>query len=336
MPIIAVMNRKGGSGKSTLAIQIAGWFAVTGTAVLLGNSDRQHSVGRWLQRRSPSSAPIGLWHNETGKLHRSAPEGTQVVIDTPGGMQGLELATQLARIDAIVVPVGPSMFDLETSIEFLEELGLHPRVISGRCHVAVVGMRWPLELLLAWQHHRTPRPLPLLTVIAEAPMYRHCMDEGRSVFDSPALAQTGDLSQWQPLLTWLTELPQTDHRHAQLAAKPSRLIASLGPQPTARSATRSALQGGGTGRRQQMRSPESFVDTLPPDGINVEELKAVQSKTRRQFALDMCQASRPRRIEPDVGAPRMVLQQAPAATSPLSSATDRSDANWLMRLFRTR
>lgn len=334
MPIIAVMNCKGGSGKSTLAIQMAGWFASTGRSVLVDDSDRQQSTSRWLQRRSPSLAAIGIWPNGTGKFFRSPAGATHVVIDTPGGLHGLELATQLVRSDAIVVPVGPSVFDLETSMDFLQKIEQHPRVINGQCRVAVVGMRWPLELLLARQNHTIPRPLPMLTAIAESSMYRHCMDEGRTVFDTPGLAQGSDLSQWQPLLTWLTEVPQTDHRHAKLMLRQSPSTSS--PGPSTRSAARPAPRGSDTERRQQMRSPESFVETLPPDGIDLEELKAVQLKKRLRVALDMGQVSKPRRIESDVNSALTTPHQTPAVSSPLPPPAKNSDSSWLTRFFRPR
>lgn len=301
---------------------------------MVGDSDRQQSFSSWLQRRSPSLAAIGSWPNGAGKVYRSQVEATHVVIDTPGGIHGLELATQLVRSDAIVVPVGPSVFDLETSMDFLQEIEQHPRVISGQCRIAVVGMRWPLELLLGRQNHTIPRPLPMITAIAESSMYRHCVDEGRTVFDTPGLAQGNDLSQWQPLLTWLTELPQTDHRHVKPKLGQSPSSAPSGP--FTRSTTRTETRGNGAKRPQQMRSPESFVETLPPDGIDLEELKAVQFKKRLQLALDMGQASKPRRIESDVSLTPTSLHKTPAVSAPLPSAADNSDPNWLTRFFRPR
>jgi chromosome partitioning protein len=334
MPIISIMNRKGGSGKSTLAIQIAGWFASTGGRVMVGDSDRQQSFGHWLQRRSPSLAAIESWPNGAGTVYRSQAEATHVVIDTPGGIYGLELATQLVRSDAIVVPVGPSVFDLETSMDFLQEIEQHPRIISGQCRVAVVGMRWPLELLLARDNNLIPQPLPMLTAIAESHMYRHCLDEGRTVFDTPGLAHGNDLAQWQPLLTWLTELPQTGHRHAK--SKLGRSPSIVPPRPSTRFASRPAPRATGTERPQQMRSPESFVETLPPNGIDLEELKAVQFKQRLQFSLDTGQASKLRPIDSNVSVTLTTPHQTPAVSSPPPPPAENSGSSWLSRFFRPR
>ena len=63
MPVIAVVNRKGGSGKSTLAVHMAAWCALQGSAVMLGDVDRQQSARSWLKRRDsvlPAIAPLAL------------------------------------------------------------------------------------------------------------------------------------------------------------------------------------------------------------------------------------------------------------------------------------
>ena len=63
MPAIAVVNREGGSGKSTLAAYMAAWCASQGSAVMLGDVDRQQSARSWLKRRDsalPAIAPLAL------------------------------------------------------------------------------------------------------------------------------------------------------------------------------------------------------------------------------------------------------------------------------------
>ncbi len=336
MPIIAVMNRKGGSGKSTLATQIAAWYAAQGMSVMLGDSDRQRSASRWLGRRSPSAPAIANWPNDTGRAYRSPLGATHVVIDTPSGLQGLELARQLARADGVVVPVGPSVFDLETSIDFLQEVRHHPRVASGRCRVTAVGMRWPMDVLLAWQSHATPRPLPILSVIAEAPSYRECMESGGSVFDVPALLHRSDLLQWQPLLDWLTALAQSDH--GSVAQPAGQAPSEAGPRGAAlpRSLLIPSLLGKRVEREKQLSSPESFVETMPPDGINAEELQALRFQSRMQLALDMGQASAPRGAPASTYPGLTPRQQELLALRTATPGAAKSDTGWLTRLFRAR
>ncbi|QHE87182.1 ParA family protein [Hydrogenophaga sp. BPS33] len=266
MSIIAVMNRKGGSGKSTLATHIAAWCASTGGRVMLGNTDKQRSTQAWLGRRSLADATISSWPSDFGKTFRPV-QGLTHVVDTPGGIHGLELAKLLACVDAIVMPVGPSIFDLETSVEFFRELCQHPRVASGRCKVAVVGMRWPGDTAQVWQSNGVPKPLPFLTVIPDDPVYRSCLETGSSVFDGADGESPDRLLHWQPLLDWLAHLlrdvgaegtvPPTVERpllHRARADHAARFIKGFMPS------------------HPQLYSAESFVETRPPAEICAADL----------------------------------------------------------------
>ena len=92
MPVIAVVNRKGGSGKSTLAAHIAAWCARQGHSVMLGDVDRQQSSRAWLKRRSTTLPAIAPWALDQKNVLRVPTGITHVVLDTPGGIHGFELA----------------------------------------------------------------------------------------------------------------------------------------------------------------------------------------------------------------------------------------------------
>jgi hypothetical protein len=268
MSIIAVMNRKGGSGKSTLAIHIAAWCARTGGRVMLGNTDKQRSTQAWLGRRSLADATISSWPSDSGKAFRPV-QGLTHVVDTPGGIHGLELAKLLACVDAIVMPVGPSIFDFETSVEFFRELYQHPRVASGRCQVAVVGMRWPGDIAQGWQSNGVPKPLPFLTVIPDDPMYRSCLETGSTVFDGADGESPDCLLHWQPLLDWLERLP----KDAGIGGMAHRVVER---QPVHGARSDHAARSSGIFGLPNLRlySPESFVETRPPTGVCAADLKA--------------------------------------------------------------
>ena len=51
MPVILVANSKGGVGKSTVASNLAGFYAGRGERTMLGDLDRQQSIGSWLKLR---------------------------------------------------------------------------------------------------------------------------------------------------------------------------------------------------------------------------------------------------------------------------------------------
>ena len=109
MPVIAVVNRKGGSGKSTLAAHMAAWCALQGSSVMLGDVDRQQSARAWLKRRDAALPTIAPWAVDQKNMLRVPTGITHVVLDTPGGMHGFELARVVMFADAIIMPVCNSM-----------------------------------------------------------------------------------------------------------------------------------------------------------------------------------------------------------------------------------
>lgn len=231
MTVVALLGRKGGSGKSTLSTNIAAWCARNGHQVMLGDVDRQQSVRSWLQRRSPQAVKVNTWAVDNGKVFRAPPGTTHVVLDTPGGLYDHELAKLVVWIDAVIVPIGPSIFDRDASLDFIKELSKLPKVASGRCKVAVVGMRWPIERVQEWHALGRQWDTPLLTVIPDAPHYRSCLENGGSLFDMPDTIRQSDMPHWQPLLDWLDKVwapaakPQTQTAsvsHIQTAADQMR------------------------------------------------------------------------------------------------------------------
>lgn len=333
MSIIAVMNRKGGCGKSTLAIHLAAWWATCGGSVALANTDRQRSAQAWLSRRSHEAASISMWLSDLGKAFPATPSQTHVVVDTPGGIHGLELARHLARADAVVVPVGPSVFDLETSADFFRELLLHPRVASGRCRVALIGMRWSREASLAWQSSPVPAALPLLTVIPDDAIYRSCLDSGNSFFDEGISVRSGEMRHWTPLLEWLERVfPASACRGMDVKA----LGAAMERPPPVRAHLVQTARPPGRHRaiQPQMSLPEAFIETQPPDGLAVTDLLAAGVPSRRPQALPKGKPAEWRVARrPTQDANRYVLEPMPKLKSASKRASAGQPGNWLARLF---
>jgi len=232
MPVIAVVNRKGGSGKSTLAAHLAAWCAHQGSAVMLGDVDRQQSTRSWLRKRSEALPAIAPWTVDQNILR--VPTGiTHVVLDTPGGLHGFDLARMVMFADIILMPVCGSAFDRESAADCHAELMALPRVATGRCKVACIGMRIDTrtrtpQVLKDWA---TGLGMPFLGVLRESQAYVQCLERGMTLFDlSPDRVST-DLRQWEPILGWLepqlaTAPAATSGRPAQThAAAPSSLPA---------------------------------------------------------------------------------------------------------------
>jgi chromosome partitioning protein len=209
MPVVAVINRKGGSGKSTLATQLAGCLANRAIPVMLGDVDRQQSSLAWLRRRAAQplakNAAIVGWAFGAKSVLRPPAGITHVVLDTPGGMHGYDLARVVMSADAIVIPVGDSIFDRESALECHAELMTLPRVASGRCKVGIVGMRLdtrtkPAARMNAWA---VEHGLTYIGSVRESQLYPRGAEQGLTLFDAQPAKVENDLAQWRPVIDWI-------------------------------------------------------------------------------------------------------------------------------------
>ena len=205
MPVIAVVNRKGGSGKSTLSAHVAAWCAHQGSSVMLGDVDRQQSARSWLRRRDPSLPTIAPWAVDQKNMLRVPSGITHVVLDTPGGLHGFELARVVMFADVIIMPLTNSVFDRESAEQCHAELIALPRIASGRCKLVTVGMRidgrtQAARLLRDWSENLG---IPCIGSVREAQLYVRTLERGMTIFDLPAHLSAPDVQQWKSILDWL-------------------------------------------------------------------------------------------------------------------------------------
>jgi len=217
MPVIAVVNRKGGSGKTTLATHLAVSCAADGAAVMLADVDRQQSTQAWLRRRAKQKVPLRSAVKgralEPNTVIRPPSGYTHLILDTPGGLRGFDLMRVVMYADAILMPVGSSVFDRESTGDCFAELQKLPRVANGRCKVAAVGMRLDArtradELLRDWA---AALQLPFIGVLRDTQAYVRCVERGLTLFDLPAAKVEADMRQWQPILEWLEPVLQAEN-----------------------------------------------------------------------------------------------------------------------------
>jgi len=235
MPVVAVVNRKGGSGKSTFAAHVAAWCARQQLNVMLGDIDRQQSSRGWLRRRDPSLPAIAPWTIDQKNVLRVPTGITHVVLDTPGGLHGFELARIVMFADAIVLPVCPSLFDRESAAACVAELLTLPRVAKGQCKLATVGMRVDgrtsaAEVLRTWaQAHQ----VDMVGVLRETQLYVRSLERGLTLFDLPPEKAAVDLAQWSPILQWLQPvlMPVAAPEHRREPVLPVRKPSVLGTRP---------------------------------------------------------------------------------------------------------
>jgi chromosome partitioning protein len=228
MPVIAVVNRKGGSGKSTFAAHVAAWCAYQGHSVMLGDVDRQQSSRGWLKRRDAALPQIAPWAMDQKHMLRVPTGITHVVLDTPGGIHGFELARVVMFADAIVMPVCSSMFDRESAAACHAELMALPRVASGRCRLATVGMRIDgrtnaAQMLSEWSK---ALGIPFLGPLRETQLYVRSLERGLTMFDLPPNQAAADLAQWKPIIDWMRPVlqpPQAANDPAPIVTRDSRV-----------------------------------------------------------------------------------------------------------------
>jgi chromosome partitioning protein len=203
MPVIMVANPKGGVGKSTLATNIAGLYARRGHAVMLGDADRQQSSRQWLALRPASVPPIQTWQVADEPTLRPPKGVTHVVLDTPAGLREQALDAVMRVVDRVVIPLQPSLFDIQATHAFLNELRAHKRAPSVR--VALVGMRVKEHTISNEQLHQFlgRLQLPVLGYLRDTQNYVQMAARGLTLWDVAPGRVERDLEQWRPLVQWL-------------------------------------------------------------------------------------------------------------------------------------
>lgn len=201
MKTILIANPKGGSGKTTLSVNIAGYLANRGQHVAMLDLDRQQSAALWLATRSGDLPHIRTLNAKKKQEHPS----DWLVIDSPAGLHGKNLAHAIKLASKIIVPVAPSLFDLQASCDFLQILSEEKAVRKSKCHIGVVGMRMEMrtKAAQALEHFLSTLDLPILAYLRETQVYVNAAFEGKSLFDLPHHLAERELEQWAFLQEWL-------------------------------------------------------------------------------------------------------------------------------------
>ena len=204
MPVIVIANPKGGVGKSTLATNVAGLLARQGHAVMLGDVDRQQSARQWLALRSPQLPLIRSWDVAHDDIVRPPKGTTHVVLDTPAGLHGKRLDAVLKIADRLLIPLQPSLFDIQATHAFVQALRQHRR--GHEIGVGLVGMRIKEHTLSNEQlhHYLSTLPVPVVAWLRDTQNYVQLAAHGLTLWDVAPSRVERDLEQWQPLKEWLT------------------------------------------------------------------------------------------------------------------------------------
>jgi len=209
MRMILVASSKGGVGKTTVATNLAAHDAVDGKRTVLVDADPQASSMHWCAKRAGMDSAVlpvdGTRRDWQGKVPDDA---QRVIVDGRAGAMADDLATYLAVVDAVVVPILPSMLDIEATVPFLDSLARHPRVHKGKLKVGLVANRmkpWTnasqhaLGLLKAW-------PYPVVAQFRDTQAYVLLAGLGKGLYDYHSEQVRSHQADWAPLFKWLKKV----------------------------------------------------------------------------------------------------------------------------------
>jgi len=205
MRSVLVANPKGGAGKTTLATNLAGALASKGESVTLWDLDRQRSSLAWLGIRASDAPAIARLDGDEAEDTIGSRNKGWLVLDSPAGFHGKNLAHALKLAQKVVVPVQPSLFDMAATSDFVQTLLAEKPVRQHRATIGIIGMRVDPRTKAAatLEAFLQQFDLPVLSYLRDTQVYANAAFNGMSIFDLPEYLTARDRAQWAPVLEWL-------------------------------------------------------------------------------------------------------------------------------------
>ena len=202
---VLVLNSKGGAGKTTVATNLASLLALRGS-VLLADLDPQRSSSTWAGRRSEHLPKLSVI-TDADRDFRDYPPRDFVVFDAPAGLKKGRLENMLGEVEALLVPIGPSSFDMDASRVFLEQLKEIKRFRKGKVRMGVIANRVNGRTR-GGQHLQTflaDLRLPVVATLRDSELYVRAAQLGAGVADLRAAETRAELPQWVQILRFVME-----------------------------------------------------------------------------------------------------------------------------------
>lgn len=208
MKTILIANLKGGCGKTITAITLATALSQKGYKVALADADNQKSALQWLKQRPDEVAPIQSldWRHE--KSIGDAPKNLDyLIIDAPGALTGDHAEQLISECHAVVTPLQPSFFDIDSTKRFLKHIQEIKRIRKGKVAVYLVANRVKANSSSSKDIQQFFDKIEHKPVawISERSAYGQLAMQGLNIFDRPQKNYLQIQQQWQPLLDALIE-----------------------------------------------------------------------------------------------------------------------------------
>jgi chromosome partitioning protein len=188
MSIIVVVGNKGGTGKTTLAVNVAAGLSRQGSVVVI-DADPQQSAYQWRLiggDRSPLPAVIAAAHGLEQTITALRETHQSVVVDCPPSIKSPQTEIALRLADQALIPVQPSPMDLWATTQIartLERLRPTNPTLSTWLVMSQIEPRTTLSRLMPEAAAELELPLAR-TALRRRSIHRHCVLEGRSVFQA--------------------------------------------------------------------------------------------------------------------------------------------------------
>ena len=148
------------------------------------------------------------WRHE--KSIGDAPKNIDyLIIDAPGALSGEQAEQLISEAHAIVTPLQPSFFDIDSTKRFLKHLQDIKRIRKGKVGIHLIANRMKANTSSSkdiQQFFEKIEQQPVAT-ISERSAYGQLAMQGLSIFDRSQKNFLLLQAQWQPLLDTLIEDP---------------------------------------------------------------------------------------------------------------------------------